>query len=91
MARYTSPPGTYECLRKDLLEDPTLTDAEARLICYLATKPDGWVVHAAQVAGALGRSPRWAKMTLRALGHRGLVVHRPGPRRGRPGRATAGR
>ena len=42
MARYTSPPGTYEPLRKELLEDPALTDAEARLIIYLATKPDGW-------------------------------------------------
>ena len=44
MARHYSPPGTYERIYKHLLEDPTITDAEARLICYLATLPPDWEI-----------------------------------------------
>jgi hypothetical protein len=73
-ARYTSPPGTFEPLRKELLEDPTLGDAEARLICYLVTKPDGWELKPRQLGEALGRSPYWVKTALAALRRRGLVV-----------------
>ena len=50
MARHYSPPGTYERIRKSVLEDPTLTNAEFRLALYLVTKPDRWVIHP-------GRSP----------------------------------
>jgi hypothetical protein len=74
MARYTSPPGTFEPLRKELLEDPELTDAEARLIIYLVTKPAGWELNPVQLREALGRSPNWVKTTLAALRKRGLVV-----------------
>ncbi len=74
MARYTSPPGTFEPLRKELMEDPALTDAEARLIMYLVTKPDGWELNPGQLQAALGRSPNWVKTTLAALRLRGLVV-----------------
>ena len=70
---HTSPPGTYERLWKDLHEDPALTDAEVRLIMYLATLPDGWEIHSRQLQAALGRSANWVKMTLRALARRGIV------------------
>ena len=55
MARHYSPPGTYEKIRKDVIEDPTWTPAEFRLAVYLAAKPDGWVIH----VGSWPTAPAW--------------------------------
>ena len=73
MARYYSPPGTFEAIRKSVLEDPSLTDAEFRLALYLVTKEPGWVIHPGQIAAALGRTPNWIKTNLPALRRRGWV------------------
>ena len=75
MARHYSPPGTFESIRKSLLEDPTFTDAEFRLLCYLATKPKDWVIHRKQIARDLERSERhWVVPALKGLRARGLIV-----------------
>jgi hypothetical protein len=74
MARHTSPPGTYERIWKDLLEDWTLTDAERSLMVYLATLPDGWVIHHEHLRAVTGRSANWVRLTCRALAARGILV-----------------
>jgi hypothetical protein len=73
MARHYSPPGTYERVRKSVLEDPSLTNAEFRLALYLATKPDRWVIHPRQLADALDRTVNEIETALRCLRRRGLV------------------
>ena len=74
MARHYSPPGTYERIRKSVLEDPSLTNAEFRLALYLVTKPDRWVIHPRQLAGALDRTVNEIETALRGLRRRGLVA-----------------
>jgi len=74
---YKSPPGTYERIWKHLLEDPTLSDAECRGICYAAGKPPGWVFYPDVMARELDRSVGWAKRVLTELRKRGLVVTSP--------------
>jgi hypothetical protein len=73
VARHYSPPGTFERIRKSVLEDPTFTNAEFRLVCYLATKPDGWVIHVDQLAAALGRTTYEIGRAVTGLRRRGLV------------------
>jgi hypothetical protein len=86
MARYTSPPGTFERIYKWVLEDPTLTNAEFRLVCYLAGKPPGWVISAGQLAAALERSEYEIATALRGLRKRKLVITTD--ERGERGRVT---
>lgn len=64
----------YERVRKDVLADPTYTDAEFRAALYLAGKPPGWVVHPEVMARELSRSLSWAERTLTRLRKRGLVT-----------------
>ena len=74
MARHYSPPGTYERIRKSVLEDPSLTNPEFRLALYLTTKPDRWVIHPRQLAAALDRTVNEIETALRGLRRRGLVT-----------------
>jgi hypothetical protein len=53
---YRSPGGTYECILKSVLEDPTLTNAEFRLLLYAATKQDGWKFYPGHIVRALDRT-----------------------------------
>src|SRR5438034_11021858 len=74
MARYTSPPGTFEAVRKEVLEDPTWHPAAFRVALYLVTKPDGWVIRDRQVADATGLSKTAVAGAIRDLRAQGLVV-----------------
>jgi hypothetical protein len=67
--------GTYEKILRSVLDDPTLTDAEARLIGHLATRPPGWVVIPSVVAKDIKRNERyWVRPTLRLLAARGIIT-----------------
>lgn len=67
--------GTYEKILTSVLSDVTITDAEIKLIGYLATRPPGWVVIPAAVARELKRNERhWVRPTLRLLAARGFVT-----------------
>lgn len=66
---------TYEKILSAVLDDPTLTDAEARLLLYLARRPPGWVVLPAVVARDIKRNERyWVRPTLRLLQARGFLT-----------------
>jgi hypothetical protein len=65
----------YEKILRSVLDDPTLTDAEARLIGHLATRPPGWVVIPSVVAKDIKRNERyWVRPTLRLLAARGIIT-----------------
>jgi hypothetical protein len=65
----------YEKILKSVLDDRTLTDAEARLIMYLAARPPGWTIYPALVGRDLKRSERhWVLPTLKLLHARGLLA-----------------
>jgi len=64
----------YEKILTSVLADVTITDAEMKLICYLATRPPGWVVIPAAVAKDIKRNERyWVRPTLRLLAARGFL------------------
>jgi hypothetical protein len=66
--------GSYEKLLTSILCDVTLTDAEARLIFYLATRPPGWTVIPSVAARDIKRNERhWVRPALRLLAARGLL------------------
>jgi hypothetical protein len=72
---YRSPPGTYARVLNSVLEDPTYTLAEFRVLLYLASKPPGWNIKPAQVAAALALSERWEiDPALAGLRRRGHVI-----------------
>ena len=73
MARHYSPPGTFEAIRKEVIEDPTWTLAAFRLALYLTAKPDGWVLHAKPLADGTGLKPSTVEAGIRELRRRGLV------------------
>lgn len=73
MARHYSPPGTYEAIRKEVIEDPTWTLAEFRLVIWLAAKRDGWVIHPKVLADGTGLSGRAVLTALTGLRRRDLV------------------
>jgi hypothetical protein len=73
-ASYKSPAGTYERILKVILEDPTLTDSEFRLLAYLATKPAGWQLREEQLMRALGRPLNWVQTARSRLRKRGLLT-----------------
>ena len=72
MAR-RSPPGTFEAIRKKIIEDPTWTPVAFRLAVYLAAKPDGWVLHTKPIADGTGLKPSAVQTGIRELRRRGLV------------------
>src|SRR5580692_6058032 len=75
--------GTYEKILKSVLDDRTITDAEARLVMYLAARPPGWVVYPDMVARELKRSSRhWVLPTLKLLHARGLLTKHGGRKPG---------
>jgi hypothetical protein len=66
---------TYEKILTSVLADVTVTDAEIKLIGYLATRPPGWVVIPAAVAKEIKRNERyWVRPTLRLLAARGIIT-----------------
>lgn len=69
----------YEKILKAVLDDRTLTDAECRLVCYLAARPPGWTIYPALVQKDLKRSLRhWVLPTLKLLHARGWVTKHGG-------------
>jgi DNA-binding MarR family transcriptional regulator len=52
---YRSPEGTFERIRKSVLEDYTLTGDEMQVLMYAAAKPPGWEFH----EGAVVRETGW--------------------------------
>jgi hypothetical protein len=74
---------TWERIRTDVLTDPTITDAEIKLIGYLVTKPPGWIVRPTDIERALNRKPHWVKQTMAKLRHRGLIPSQPRYENGR--------
>jgi hypothetical protein len=67
--------GTYEKVLTSVLGDVTITDAELKLIGYLATRPPGWVVIPAVIARELKRNERyWVWPTLKLLVARGILT-----------------
>jgi hypothetical protein len=68
---------TFEPIKTSILVDPTITDAEMRLIVYLATKPPGWVVWDEDIRKSLDRSQNWVKETKAKLRRRGLLAPQP--------------
>jgi hypothetical protein len=70
---YQSPAGTFEPIRKAVLEDFTLSPSAFRLLAYLTTKPAGWVISEKQLMYASGWKPNMVRMALRELRRRGLV------------------
>jgi hypothetical protein len=81
---YRSPPGTYECILKAVLENPEFSDAEFRVLLYLATKPAGWIASERQIAEALQRPPERIRLALRGLRKHGyLVLENPSRTQGR--------
>lgn len=70
---HQSPAGTYEKVLKSVLENPSLTDAEFRVLLYAATKPEDWVLSAKQIAAAIGRSPDHVERALTGLRKKGYV------------------
>jgi hypothetical protein len=77
---YRSPEGTYEKVLKDVMEDPDLTPVEFRVLLYLATKPEGWEIHAGQVAHALPvlGSKRTVERALAGLRRKGYLIAQQG-------------
>jgi hypothetical protein len=73
MARHYSPPGTFEAIRKEVIEDPTWTAAAFRLAVYLTAKPDGWVLYVKPLADGTGLKPSAVAAAIRELRGRGLV------------------
>ena len=75
MARHRSPPGRWEPIRKNIIEDATWgkTPAAFQLAIYLAAKPDGWVLHAKELADGTGLKPSTVEAAVRELRRRGLV------------------
>jgi hypothetical protein len=77
MARHYSPPGTFEAIRKEVIEDPTWTPAEFRLVIWLAAKRAGWVIHPKVLADGTGLSGRAVLAALTGLRRRDLVYDVP--------------
>jgi MarR family len=73
---YRSPDGTWECILKSVLEDPALTNAEFRLLLYLATKPPGWEIHVSHLVQVLERTRYEVTKALTGLRRQGYVVDR---------------
>jgi DNA-binding transcriptional ArsR family regulator len=73
VGRHYSPPGTYEAIRKEVLEDPTWPPAAFRVALYLVTKPPWWEVNEGQVADATGLKPSTVEAAIRDLRRRGLI------------------
>jgi hypothetical protein len=67
--------GSYEKVLTSVLADVTITDAEAKLIGYLATRPPGWTVIPSAIARDLKRNERyWVRPTLKLLQARGILA-----------------
>jgi hypothetical protein len=80
----------YEKILTSVLADVTITDAEYRLIGYLATRPPGWVVIPSAVARDLKRNERyWVWPALKLLLARGILTRtRDRGEHGQLGRVT---
>lgn len=74
MTAYRSAPGTYERIRKDVLEDGSLPDSTFRAVMWAAAKPPGFVLRPEVMAHELGRSLSWANRALTDARKRGYVV-----------------
>jgi hypothetical protein len=70
---YQSPDGTYEKVLKSVLEDTSFTFAEFRVLLYLATKPDDWIIRQKQLEQALDIGVLCAKHALAGLRARGYI------------------
>jgi hypothetical protein len=74
---------TWKPILTAVLTDVTITDAEARLINYLAAQPPGRTVYPDTVARELKRSLRhWVLPTLKLLHARGMLAKSGGRRPG---------
>jgi hypothetical protein len=71
---YHSPGGTYECILKSVLEDPSLTNAEFRVLLYAVTKQDGWKFYPGHIVRALGRTKFEVEKALAGLVRKGYAV-----------------
>lgn len=71
--------GDWEPVLTAVLTDVTITDAEARLINYLAAQPPGRAIHPDAVSVDLKRSLRhWVLPTLKLLHARGMLAKNGG-------------
>ena len=71
MIGYRSPEGTWEPVRKSVLEDFTLPCAAFRLLAYLATKPASWVINEEHLIRVTGWPANRVRQGLRDLRKRG--------------------
>lgn len=71
---YRSPDGTFERIRKSVLEDYKLTGDEAQMINYAAAKPEGWVFYETKVAEETGWTRHKVRMAFRGLRKHGYFV-----------------
>lgn len=74
---YRSPDGTWERIRKSVLEDYSLTGDEARLLNYAAAKPAGWVFYETAVVQETGWTAYSVRKAFTGLHKHGYLIRKP--------------
>jgi hypothetical protein len=71
---HRSPDGTFEPILKSVLEDQTLTPCEFRILLYLSSKPDKWIIVSKQIETALRWPPDRVRRALQGLRRGGYLT-----------------
>jgi hypothetical protein len=66
-------PGYPHDALRQALASPRLTDAEARLLGWLAAKPEGYLLDAEEVMEVLGRARTWVTRARAGLHRQGYL------------------